>query len=566
MKKNISLNSISIKHKIFILSGILILGCVVTSGIAIVKMGHIGQEIAEIAEKDIPLSNVVTSITVNQLEQAVNFEKAIRFGLMINNDADAIGHLEEAVNAFNSYSKDIITQLTEGIRIATNAAPTAKLPGAGQAFEEVAKILAKIEKEHLSYEGQVQTVFGLLSKGDVGEAIEKSVHIELEEEKINHELLLLGRKIGQLSADLAKMAERDEKNAFSLLITVTVITIVFSLLLAHFLTANISRGINYAVEVTERISTGDLTQTIDLNSGGEIGQQLYALKVMQDHLRSMIGEMGQSSTELSSSSEELAVVSEQTTKNLCLQQTEVEQVATAMNEMAATINEVAKNAAASSQAAQNANKEASEGGRVVEETIESIEKLASGVENAGAVIQALATDSENIGSVLDVIKGVAEQTNLLALNAAIEAARAGEQGRGFAVVADEVRTLAQRTQQSTHEIEQMIEKLQSGTQNAVSVMIDSQDLARHSVNEAARAGASLEIITAAVGSISDMNIQIASAAEEQSCVAEEMNNNITSVNSISEQNATAATQTTSSSEELSRMAAHLQDLILRFKV
>jgi len=566
MMKNRSLNGISIKHKIFILSGTLILACILVSSIAIVKMGHIGDEIALLAEKDIPLTNAIMSITVKQLEQTINFEKALRYGVIASDDASAANHFEEAVSLFNSYSVGIDGKLKEANRVSTAAVAEARTSEERQIFENAVNTLSKVEKAHLGYEADVKAIFDLLSKGEVDQITEKISDIELQETNIDRELESLLTKMGKFSADAALMAEKDEKSALKILSIITVIAIVLGLLLANYFTSNISRDINYAVEVTERIATGDLAQVVNTDSGGEVGQQLNALKVMQENLKNMIGEMGRSSVELSSSSEELATVSEQTTKNLCQQQTEVEQVATAMNEMAATIHEVAQNAAASSQAAQNANQEASEGGRVVEETIESIEKLASGVENAGAVIQALATDSENIGSVLDVIKGVAEQTNLLALNAAIEAARAGEQGRGFAVVADEVRTLAQRTQQSTHEIEQMIEKLQSGTQNAVSVMIESQELARHSVDEAARAGASLEVITTAVGSISDMNIQIASAAEEQSSVAEEMNNNITSVSSIGEQNAAAANQTTASSEELSRMASHLQELILRFKV
>ncbi|NOZ53960.1 MAG: methyl-accepting chemotaxis protein [Gammaproteobacteria bacterium] len=564
MKNNFSLNGISIKYKIFALSGILVVASLMTSSIAMFKMAHLGDEIMAIAETNIPLTNMVTEITIGQLGQAASFEKALRYGLLLNDDVNARHNLQAAVKVFIAHSKTIAMKLAEGGRLAMAAATLAPGIEEQQAFERVAHALSQIATERLPYESQALAVFKLLSSGEVYQLTETSNSMDVQEQKISDGLRSLLAEIGRFSENAALKSEQSEKSAFAILGIIAAIAIVLSILLAYYIINNISCGINYAVEVTERISNGDLTQPINISSGGEIGQQLYALKVMQEHLRGMIREMEQSSTELAASSDELAAVSEQTNKNLYQQQAEVQQVATAMNQMATTIHEVADNAAASSQAAQNANQEAGEGGKVVQGTIRSIEKLASGVEKAGSVIQQLATDSENIGSVLDVIKGVAEQTNLLALNAAIEAARAGEQGRGFAVVADEVRTLAQRTQQSTHEIEQMIEKLQSGTQNAVSVMVASQELARYSVDEAARAGASLEVITAAVESISDMNIQIASAAEEQSSVAEEMNQNITTINSISEQNATASNQTTTSSEELSRMASHLQQLILRF--
>jgi methyl-accepting chemotaxis protein len=218
------------------------------------------------------------------------------------------------------------------------------------------------------------------------------------------------------------------------------------------------------------------------------------------------------------------------------------------------------------EATNKADDEAVQGRGVVESTMKSIEGLSAEINSAASVIGELEKESENIGSVLDVIKGIAEQTNLLALNAAIEAARAGEQGRGFAVVADEVRNLASKTQQSTQEIETMIDRLQSGTGSAVQVMMDSQSRAEDSVNQAANAGISLEAITNAVSQIKDMNTHIAVAAEEQSSVAEEINRNIVNINDISIRTADGAGQTSVASAELARLAANLQSLVGQFKV
>jgi methyl-accepting chemotaxis protein len=237
-----------------------------------------------------------------------------------------------------------------------------------------------------------------------------------------------------------------------------------------------------------------------------------------------------------------------------------------MNEMSATVQEVARNAVEAAEAAKEADNTFHQGKQVIDRVIEAIGELANEVEKAANVIQQLEAESMNIGSVLDVIKSIAEQTNLLALNAAIEAARAGEQGRGFAVVADEVRTLAGRTQQSTQEIEEMISKLQSGANNAVKVMETGKDMTKVGVDQAAAAGEALLTINTAVERITGMNTQIASAAEEQSSVAEEINRSIVSINEVAEQSAAGAQQTAQASNDLARLADQLKALVGRFKV
>ncbi|VAW74300.1 Methyl-accepting chemotaxis sensor/transducer protein [hydrothermal vent metagenome] len=351
-----------------------------------------------------------------------------------------------------------------------------------------------------------------------------------------------------------------------LLISILVITVVA--LTGFAISGMVSKNILGVVSSLEDMAQGDgdLTQRLPAHGNDEIGQLVNSFNSFVGKLQGLIGGIAGSIAQLSSAAEEMSAVSAESNSSVSKQQSETEQVATAMNEMTATVQEVARNATQASESAHNASSEADDGRRVVDETIASINALADEVETAAVTIQKLENDSETIGSVLDVIRGISEQTNLLALNAAIEAARAGEQGRGFAVVADEVRTLASRTQESTLEIQSMIESLQTGAAQAVSVMEQGRNQARVSVDNAARAGESLRAITGSVTTISDMNTQIASAAEEQSAVAEEIDRNITNIRQLGDQTASGATQTASSSQEMAQLAVQLQTLVGQFKV
>lgn len=382
----------------------------------------------------------------------------------------------------------------------------------------------------------------------------------------NNELQLASARILEVEKQLI---QKSGSFLHQILLTISITLVVALLLIITVLgktSQNIIRPIQELLRVFNQMASGDFTQKVTVKSQDEIGQLQNAANTTIDQLHKMIMDVTQATDELSESTTTMTQIIGTANEGVQNQQSETTQVATAMNQMAATVQEVARYADEASKAANQANAEANAGSAVVNNTISSINTLAEQIEQASGVINRLEKDSIEIGTVLDVIKGVAEQTNLLALNAAIEAARAGEQGRGFAVVADEVRTLASRTQQSAEEIQQMIQRLQVGAQEAVSVMDKSREHTKSTVEQAGKAGESLELINQSASTISDMNTHIASAAVEQGSVAEEVNRNVINITEIAEHTTKSAVELQNGSDKLNVLSDQLRTTLGHFRL
>jgi len=348
-------------------------------------------------------------------------------------------------------------------------------------------------------------------------------------------------------------------------IAVTLLALLLVSLSLWFVRRQVIDPLLLAQSHFQAIASGDLTCAIDTSSRNEIGDLFRSLQEMQQTKRNMIRSLMESSSQLASAAEELNSVTNESQRGLQQQSDQLQQAATAITELSTAVDDVAVNAVTTSEASQASNQLAVQCREGVRGTTTDIHAVAENVEHTAKQVAELAENSRNIGQILDVIHNVAEQTNLLALNAAIEAARAGEAGRGFAVVADEVRTLAQRTQSSTSEIERLIQAMREGTDNVMQSMQTSRERAERTLKGANAASSALEEIFQSIGQINDRNLVIASAAEEQAQVAREVDRNLVNIRDLSTQTAAGANQTSAASRELSRLAVEMHDMVVHFR-
>ncbi|MCF6282233.1 MAG: methyl-accepting chemotaxis protein [Candidatus Polarisedimenticolaceae bacterium] len=560
------LNKISIRAKIIgnaVIALLLLLGSTL---FALNSMSQIGHELEGVVDRDIAAMNALIQINEHAMQQSIHFERALRYGKIIDQVANAKSRLDEEAVLFNKLNSLIHQEASVAITLFDNAHAKADTEEAKAEFEHLAAAMKKIIQEHKFYVKHANEVFEIFAAGEAHKAEALAKKTEHEADKVDHAISVLLNEIEVFTEQAGHIAVEHELQAANTLGVILLLAIIISGATSWLVSSEINYRLRRASDNLSVIASGDLTQGIEVDGNDEITALTQSAKVMHERLVEMISEISATSQQLATASEEVSVISTQTNNNIQAQQDEISQVATAMTEMSATVNEVAHNIENTATAAHEASIETGEGKKQVELATHSIQDLSCQIDDASSVVREVEEASKNINSVLDVIVGIAEQTNLLALNAAIEAARAGEQGRGFAVVADEVRTLAGRTQQSTEEINKMIDQLQTGSRNAVKAMESSANRAQSVVEQSNQASKSLVTITEAVSRINEMSTQIASAAEEQSAVSEEINQNLIKISTMAEENSNGAQESATAGHSMAEMATRLQDLISQFRV
>ncbi|MCK3826669.1 MULTISPECIES: methyl-accepting chemotaxis protein [Pseudomonas] len=502
------------------------------------------------ATEDITSASVPSIRALDEFTQLTLRLRVLSYRLLTNREPDV---QQKTLEAFELRNQQIRT--AQGIyeKLITSTQER-------NAYDEYVRLLGQYH--------QIEERMKSLSRANQVDELRNLLNTELlsNSEQVNAVLTRL-LDINNDDANATNQQAKDQYDmAFDLVVGLLVVATALTVLFAWLLTRSITLPIARALEAAEEVAEGNLTRPITVDGNDEAGRLLAAMAKMQNKLRDTLQRIAGSATQLASAAEELNAVTDESARGLTQQNNEIEQAATAVNEMTSAVEEVARNAVSTSEASRNATTSAGDGRDLVQETVSAIERMSADVQATASLIGDLANESRDIGKVLDVIRGLADQTNLLALNAAIEAARAGEAGRGFAVVADEVRALAHRTQQSTSEIERMIGSIQTGTEHAVDSMRNSTERAESTLNIAKGAGMSLDTINTAIVEINERNLVIASAAEEQAQVAREVDRNLVNIRDLSVQSATGASQTSAASSELSRLAVDLNGMVGRFRL
>ncbi|GAC17712.1 methyl-accepting chemotaxis protein [Paraglaciecola arctica] len=551
------LKRLKISQKIYVLGFIQLILMLIMGIIALSQMAKIGVELVDIAEEHIPLGAKVTHITELQLEQAILIERTLFYKSLNsqNSNVDSVKliNLNKKVSELtHTIEKDIISIKT----FVSKAIEIVHTEEVKNEYRHVLVVLNNVQERYKILINKIEG-FNLLNNAD--ELIELSSKFEKIQSSLQQELIDLSTEIQKFTLSASLKAEHDEQTGIIWISVAFIISLAVGLVLPFVISQSIVKPINLLSSRLAEIANGDgdLTVRLDEKSKDETGDVARAFNQFISVLRTLISNTNNQADELGKSAEVALEAMRSTASNVDNQRTETEMVATAVNEMSTATQEVARNAAHAADVTENVKDKVSEGKKDAIETQTIIKQLSEEVTEASQVIASLVEETNNIGNVLESIQGIAAQTNLLALNAAIEAARAGETGRGFAVVADEVRTLAQRTQTSTVDIQDLLVRLKTEANNAVTSMYKGTESADLCIEKSAKTSQTFEDAANFVAQISDLNAQIATAAEEQSVVAEEINKNIVKISGLADITAQGAKST---SEANSKIAENVNDL------
>jgi len=540
-----SLRSLNIAPRAFLGFAFIALLVIILGVFAADRMSDVRQASQDMERNEVPSLGYLSNVMENVLRMRI-----LSFRILVNRDPASLKEAETRIGV-------LVEKLNKANAAYAALPASAEEAGLYKTFSMTLEKYLKDQEEMLE-----------LSRQDKVDELRAHINTRIKEgtdlmgEQLNGLITLNVVDAGKASAS----AGEHYSSAITGIIVVSVTAALATVLLAVLLTRSIVTPLNRALEAARVIAGGNLVQAIEVDGKDEPARLLQALADMQGSLRKTIEQIAGSATQLGAAAEELSAVTQESSRGLQRQHNEIEQAATAVNEMTAAVEEVARNAVSTSEASNQSTQAAQEGRNRVVETVDAIQTMTHDVQATATMVEGLAVQGRDIGKVLDVIRAIAEQTNLLALNAAIEAARAGEAGRGFAVVADEVRALAHRTAQSTQEIERMVAGIQNGTGEAVQSMQQSNQRTQSTLELARAAGVALEQITQSIHQINERNLVIASASEEQAQVSREVDRNLVNIRDLATQSASGAQQTSDATHELSRLAVGLNAMVARFVI
>ncbi|WP_293750425.1 methyl-accepting chemotaxis protein [uncultured Paraglaciecola sp.] len=546
------LKRIKISQKIYLLGFTKLILMLIMGIIALIQMAKIGSELVDIAEEHIPLGSKITHITELQLSQSILFERALFYASIRAQNSDFSSEKSSSVNnKLFELSKTIDQEMDQTKTFITKAIEILHTEQAKKEYRHILSVLNDAQQRYAVFTSKLET-FDSIS-GTV-ELVEFATDVEKIQDKLQQELIDLSMEIMKFTQEASLQAEHDEQSGIVWISVSFVIALAVGLVLPSIISQSIVKPINFLASRLAEIANGDgdLTVRLDEKAKDETGDVARSFNQFLNVLRTLISNTNNQADDLGNSAEEALKAMRVTASNVDNQRTETELVAAAVNEMSTTTHEVARSASHAADVTQNVKDKVVEGQKDAIETQTIIKKLSEEVSEASEVIGSLVEETNNIGNVLESIQGIAAQTNLLALNAAIEAARAGETGRGFAVVADEVRTLAQRTQTSTVDIQDLLLRLKTEANNAVTSMNKGTESANSCLEKSAKTSRTFEEASDSVSQISDLNVQIAAAAEEQSAVAEEINKNIVKISELADITAQGAKETSKANSTIAK--------------
>ncbi|KGK21825.1 chemotaxis protein [Vibrio navarrensis] len=559
------LNNLTITQKMSSLVGALLSLIIVVSAFAVTKMEKVALEIDSIANNNIPLTKVVTDLTVHQLESAVMLEKLLRFSQI---------PFESSANEQQQYLNKLRLGVDKGRLELEKANQALNIALQQNVMPEVQRYLQNLERdfqalqqEQASFERQLNKLLEELHKGvAAAELVTLAAELEAYTEQLDHHLVEVLGKIEAATIQSIHITEQEEKEALSGMLLLSLFALALGATLGLLFSKQIVKSVAYARNLAYKIAHGDLTQRAQVDSKDEIGQLLTHMNSMAQALESMVGEVIDRANTIASTVTQLTAVADSNRRSVERQQQNMDQVASAMHQMAASITEVASSAEEATTSTARADENAKQTCVVISRTQSLSKQLVESAQSSQRIIEELQTSTEQIQNFVMVVEGIAEQTNLLALNAAIEAARAGEQGRGFAVVADEVRALASRSQHATQEIGNIINTLVARAGTAVAMINSSDEKIESSFASIEEAKVQLDVISNALAELTEANTQVAAASEEQAVSAEEISSNLNGIRDAGEIVMMSSNETSQASEDLAQQAQALRMLMGKFVV